>query len=150
MQVALGVLWLVDAVLQMRPFMFTADFARQVLAPAAQGQPTWVAAPGDFFAGIFAAHPAPLNTGFALVQLALGIGFLIPRMVRPAIVGSLAWSARIWWFSEGLGGLVTGHASLVTGAPGAVLLYAVLALAAWPATDHRNPRDPAEAGVAAV
>lgn len=98
-------------------------------------------------AGIIAAHPAPLNTGFALVQLALGIGFLIPRMVRPAIVGSLTWSVGIWWFSEGLGGLATGHASLVTGAPGAVLLYAVLALAAWPATDHRNPRDPAEAGV---
>lgn len=138
-QVTLGVLWLVDALLQMQPFMFTADFAKQVVAPAGQGQPIWVAAPGDFFAGIIAAHPAPLNTGFALVQFALGIGFLLPRLVRPAIVGSLAWSAGIWWFSEGLGGLASGHASLVTGAPGAVLLYAVLALAAWPATDYRNP-----------
>ena len=147
-QVTLGVLWLLDAALQLQPFMFTADFARQVLAPAAAGQPTWVAGPGGFFAGIFAAHPAPLNTASAMVQLALGIGFLVPRLVRPAIVGSLAWSAALWWLSEGLGGLATGHASLVTGAPGAVLLYAVLAIAAWPSTDHGNPPDPAEKNVA--
>ena len=136
-QLAVGVLWLVDAALQLQPFMFTADFARQVLAPSGQEQPAWVAAPTDFFARLIAGHPAPLNAGFALVQLALGVGFLLPRLVRPAIVGSLAWSAGIWWFSEGLGGLASGHASLVTGAPGAVLLYAVLALAAWPVdADH--------------
>ena len=146
-QVALGVLWLLDAALQLQPFMFTADFARQVLAPSGQDQPAWVAAPTDFFARL-AGHPAPLNVGFALVQLALGVGFLIPRLVRPAIVGSLAWSAGIWWFGEGLGGLATGHASLVTGAPGAVLLYAVLALAAWPATDDRTSPDPHDSSIA--
>ena len=86
-QVALGVLWLLDAALQLQPFMFTADFARQVLAPSGQDQPVWVSAPTDFFARLIAGHPAPLNVGFALVQLALGVGFLIPRLVRPAIVG---------------------------------------------------------------
>jgi len=147
-QLTLGVLWLVDAALQLQPFMFTPDFARQVLAPAGQGQPAWVAAPTDYFAGLIAGHPAPLNAGFALVQLALGVGFLIPRLVRPAIFGSLAWAFGIWWFGEGLGGLATGDASLVTGAPGAVVLYVVLALAAWPATDRRDPPDPAKAAVA--
>ena len=136
-QVSLGVLWLIDAALQLQPFMFTTGFARQVLAPTAQDQPGWVAGPVDFFARLVAAHPAALNTGFALVQLALGVGFLFPRLVRPAIVGSVAWSAGIWWFGEGLGGLASGHASLVTGAPGAVLLYAVLALAVWPQRDDR-------------
>jgi hypothetical protein len=147
-QMALGVLWLLDAALQLQPFMFTADFARQVLAPSGQGQPVWVSAPTDFFAGIIAGHPAPLNVGFALAQLALGVGFLIPRLVRPAIVGSLAWAAGIWWFGEGLGGLATGNASVVTGAPGAVLLYGVLALAVWPASDGRNPRNADEAAIA--
>ena len=139
-QIALGVLWLLDAALQLQPFMFTADFAQQVLAPSGQDQPVWVSAPTDFFARLIAGHPAPLNVGFALVQLALGIGFLIPRLVRPTIVGSVVWSAGIWWFAEGLGGLATGNASVVTGAPGAVLLYGVLALAVWPATDDRSPR----------
>ena len=147
-QVTLGLLWLLDAALQLQPFMFTADFARQVLAPAGQDQPAWVAAPVGFFVDLIAGHPAPLNSLFVLVQLALGIGFLFPRLVRPAIVGSLAWSAALWWLSEGLGGLATGRASLVTGAPGAVLLYAVLALASWPATDRRNPSHPVDRSVA--
>jgi hypothetical protein len=147
-QVALGVLWLLDSALQLQPFMFTADFARQVLAPSGQDQPVWVSAPTDFFARLIAGHPAPLNVAFALVQLALGVGFLIPRLVRPAIVGSVAWAAGIWWFAEGLGGLATGHASVVTGAPGAVLLYGVLALAVWPATGYRNPRNADDAAIA--
>jgi hypothetical protein len=37
-QVTLGAPWLVDAELQLQPFMFTADFTRQVLAPAEQGR----------------------------------------------------------------------------------------------------------------
>ena len=119
-----------------------------MLAPAGQDQPVWIAAPTDSFVRLITGHPAPLNAAFVLIQLALGIGFLLPRLVRPAIVGSLAWSAGIWWFSEGLGGLATGHASLVTGAPGAVLLYAVLALAAWPASDHRNPAGRTDTAVA--
>ena len=86
-QVALGVLWLLDAALQLQPFMFTAEFARQVLAPSGQDHPVWVSAPTDFFVRLIAGHPAPLNVGFALVQLALGVGFLVPRLVRPAIVG---------------------------------------------------------------
>ena len=147
-QVALGVLWLLDAALQLQPFMFTADFARQVLAPSGQDQPGWVAAPTDFFAGLIAGHPAPLNIGFALVQLALGFGFLVPRLVRPAIVVSVAWAAGIWWFAEGLGGLATGNASVVTGAPGAVLLYGVLALAVWPSGDDHTPADPDDSAIA--
>ena len=104
--------------------------------------------PHRLLARLIAGHPAPLNVGFALVQLALGIGFLLPLLVRPAIVASLAWSAGIWWFGEGLGGLASGHASVITGAPGAVLLYAVLALAAWPATDHHRQPDRHEAAIA--
>jgi hypothetical protein len=149
-QVTLGVLWLVDAVLQLQPFMFTAAFARQVLATAGAGQPAWVAGPVDFFARIVAQHPVPLDAGFALVQFALGIGFLLPRLLRPAIVGSLAWSAGIWWFGEGLGGVASGRASLVTGAPGAVLLYAVLAAAAWPAHQDGAPGQDQKPGAARV
>lgn len=140
-QVVLGVLWFLDGLLQLQPYMFTSDFAQEVLAPSGQDQPVWVAAPTDFFAGIIAANPALLNAGFAVLQLALGIGFLVPRLVRPAIVVSVAWAAGIWWFAEGLGGLASGTASLVTGAPGAVLLYAVLALAVWPIAEDRTTPD---------
>jgi hypothetical protein len=42
----------------------------------------------------------------------------------------------VWFFGEGLAGLASGHASLLNGAPGAVLLYGALALAAWPRRDR--------------
>jgi hypothetical protein len=147
-QVALGALWLLGTALQLQPFMFTADFARQVLARSGQDHPVWVSAPTDFFVRLIAGHPAPLNVGFALVQLALGVGFLVPRLVRPAIVGYVAWAAGTWWFGEGLGGLAIGIACVVTGAPGAVLLYGVLALAVWLATDARRPRDADDGAIA--
>src|SRR6266516_8061392 len=35
-------------------------------------------------------------------------------------------------FGEGLSGLASGNASLITGMPGSVVIYGVLALAAWP------------------
>ena len=114
LQITLGVLWLGDAALQLQPFMFTNGFAREILARSAQGQPGWVGAPVDFFAHIIAAHSAPFDATFALGQLALGVGFLFRRRVRPAIVGSVAWSAGILVVRRRLGrsGLwtcLTGH-----------------------------------------
>jgi hypothetical protein len=144
-QVALGVLWLLDAALQLQPFMFHCRIRSASAGTIGAGPPVWVSAPTDFFVRLIAGHPAPLNVGFALVQLALGVGFLVPRLVRPAIV---AWAAGTWWFAEGLGGLAIENAFVVTGAPGAVLLYGVLALAVWLATDARKPRDADDGAIA--
>ena len=132
LQVVLGLLWLLDGALQLQPFMFTRRFATQVIAPAASGQPQWVAWPVRHAASVIGAHPVPANVAFALVQLGLGVGFLVPRTVRTAVVCSVGWAASVWFLGEGLGGLAGGSASLLAGAPGAVALYGVLALAAWP------------------
>lgn len=132
LQVTLGLLWLLDGLLQLQPFMFTAGFAHQLLAPAAEGQPAWVAGPLGYVADHFAHHPVLLNSAAAAVQLALGAGFLLRRTLRLAIVGSIAWSVSIWFFGEGLGGLASAHASLITGAPGAAIVYGVLSAASWP------------------
>jgi hypothetical protein len=72
---------------------------------------------------------------FAAAQLLLGVGLLVPRTARLALATSLPWALGVWYFGEGLSGLASGHASLLTGAPGAALLYGVLAIAAWPARD---------------
>ena len=45
LQIALGLLWLLDGVLQAQPFMFTSDFVTQVIAPVGQGQPGFVSGP---------------------------------------------------------------------------------------------------------
>ena len=129
------VLWLVDTVLQLQPFMFTAACARKMLAAAGAGQPAWVAgrrlprpprcaAPGTVGRRV---RPDPARCGYRVSP---------PALVRPAIVGSLAWSAGIWWFGEGLGGVALGQAHPARpelrspdGSPGRPWLGAP---AAWP------------------
>lgn len=136
LQVVLGSIWLVDGALQLQPFMFTKGFVTSVLLPNAAGNPGIVARPIVDVARVLEPHIAFWNAGFAVVQLAIGIGLLVPRTVRAALAASIAWSAAVWWFGEGFGGLLTGSASLVAGAPGAVLLYGLLAAVAWPRTDE--------------
>ncbi len=143
---ALGLLWLLDGALQLQSFMFTRGFAHQVIAPAAEGQPSFVAAPVRWNAELIAHQPVLCNAVFAAVQLALGIGFLLWRTRRAAIVASVAWAFGVWYAGEGLGGLAGGHVSALVGAPGAAALYAVLAVAAWPghlsAAEYRTARPP--------
>ncbi len=139
---ALGVLWLLDGVLQLQPYMFTKGFAHQIIIPVAAGQPFFVAAPVRWNAALIGMHPALFNSVFAGVQLALGIGLLLPRTYRPALVASVFWAGGVWYVGEGLGGLAGGHVSGLVGAPGAALLYGILALAAWPGRQLRIPDVP--------
>jgi hypothetical protein len=144
MQIGLGLFWVLDGALQLQPYMFGRGFALDIIAPAAEGQPRFVASGVHWAAELILTHPVMWDTGFAGVQLAIGVGLLLPRLavVRLAIVTSLGWALGVWYFGEGLGGLASGQVDLVTGAPGAVLLYAVLALAAWP-TSHADGSDAA-------
>ncbi|HEX5404766.1 MAG TPA: copper chaperone PCu(A)C [Pseudonocardiaceae bacterium] len=139
LQITLGVLWLLDGLLQLQPFMFGSGFAGQVLAPAGDGQPGWVAAGVHWMAGLVGAHPVPWNAAFAIIQLALGVGLLIRPLVRIALAASIGWALGVWYFGEGLGGVAGGHGSLITGAPGAVLLYGLLAVVVWPERDYDAP-----------
>ena len=132
LRVALGLLWLLDGGLQLQPFMLRSGFARQVLDPAAAGQPHWVAGPVHWSANVVAAHPVAWDVPFAAVQLSIGLGLLIPRTAKVALVASVPWALGVWFLGEALSGLASGHASLLSGAPGSALLYAVLAVAAWP------------------
>lgn len=132
LQVALGLLWLLDGVLQLQPFMFTRGFADRVIAPSASGQPELVAAAVRWSASLVAGHPVVSDLSFAGVQLAIGLALLSRRAARLAIMASIAWSLGVWILGEGAGGLAGGTATFLNGAPGAVLLYALIGLAAWP------------------
>jgi hypothetical protein len=135
LQIALGLLWLLDGALQLQPFMLRTSFARQVLDPVAAGQPHFVAGPVHWAANLIAAHPVAWDVPFAAIQLLIGLGLLFPRTAKLALAASIPWSLGVWFFGEGLSGLASGHASLLTGAPGSVFLYGLLALAAWPRRD---------------
>ncbi|MHB8245436.1 MAG: hypothetical protein ACYDGN_08790 [Acidimicrobiales bacterium] len=132
LQVLLGVIWLVDGVLQLQPAMFGRRFVTGVLLPTAQGNPHPVAASITAMAHFLEPHIALWNALFAAIQLLIGLGLLVRGTVRLALVGSFAWALLVWWFAEGLGGLFAGTASPLSGAPGAALIYIVVGLLVWP------------------
>src|SRR5271154_3614698 len=137
LQLALAAAWLLDGILQYQPSMFSRSFP-QMLVDSAQGNPAVVAGPITWSAGFIDHHLAVLNGLFATIQLALGLGIAWRPTVRLALGASVAWALGVWWLGEGLGGVLAGTASPVNGAPGAVILYALLAVLLWPAD-----RDPA-------
>jgi hypothetical protein len=143
-QIGLGLLWLLDGVLQFQPRMFGPDFVTGILQPASAGQPAFIAWPLDHVDHLVGASPAPFNGVFGTMQLLIGIGLLVRDTVKPALVLSVMWSLGVWAVGEGFGMVFMGQASPLTGAPGAVLLYAVIAILVWPR--HANRPDGAAAG----
>jgi hypothetical protein len=113
--------------------MYTRTFT-QMLSSSAPGNPAVIARPIIWDASFVQHHLVPLNTVFATIQLLLGLGIALRPTVRPALAASVAWSLGVWWLGEGLGGILSGTASPVGGAPGAVILYALLAVLLWPAS----------------
>lgn len=143
-QIVLGSLWLLDGVLQLQHQMFTANFVHAVIAPAAQGQPQFVSGVMHFWIRIFLHQPVLCNLLIALIQLGLGILILCRRTARFGLLSSAIWGLFVWYVGEGLGGLFTGRASLIMGAPGAAILYVIIALGVLPlSSDHHDNDYPA-------
>lgn len=132
LQVALGLIWLMDAALQLQPFMFRRSFVSQIIAPNELGQPGFVAGPIRLAAHLIDPRVAWFNVLVITVQALIGVGLLYRPTVKAALVTSFGWAIGVWWIGEGLGGLLTGTASPLTGAPGAALLYVFAGLLAWP------------------
>lgn len=128
---ALGALWLLDAVLQLQPAFFHRGFALAVESNAS-GQPPALAGSYVWLFSWLAPHILAANVAIILIQTGIGLALLSGRAVRAGLVASLIWSPVVWWVGEGFGGLFTGRASQLTGAPGPVLLYAGLAVLIWP------------------
>src|ERR1700733_15063150 len=137
LQLGLAAIWLLDGVLQYQSFMFSHGFA-QMLAQSAAGNPAVIAHPITWSAGIVAHHPVPANACFPPIQLLLGLGIALRPTIRAALAASIVWSVAVWWFGEGLGGVLIGGASPLNGAPGAVILYALLAVLVWPRAGGRD------------
>jgi hypothetical protein len=133
LQLALAGLWLLDGVLQYQPVMFTQAFPR-MLAQSAAGNPAVIARPISWNATLVSHHLVLLNTLFAAVQLLLGLGIAFRPTTRLALAASVAWSLAVWWLGEGLGGVLSGAADPRDSGPGAVVMYALIAVLLWPAS----------------
>jgi hypothetical protein len=146
LQLCLGLIWLLDAALQYQPFMFGRAFVTKIIEPAAAGNPHWVTSPVTWASQVMLHHMAAFNAAFASVQLLIAAGLLFRRTVKPALALSVMWAVQVWWFGESLGGILTGSTPLA-GVPGAVLLYALIAVLLWP-TDRIPSGRPTSAATA--
>ncbi len=143
MRQGLGVLWLLDGLLQMQPGMFTMDMISTLMQPAATGQPAWLASLIDWSIRLVTPHLVAFNWAVVALQILIGLFLLLPGqgLQRFGLWLSVAWGILVWLFGEGLGQLLTGTSTFLTGAPGSALYYALLALMLlFVASGERTPQ----------
>jgi hypothetical protein len=128
----LGVLWLIDGLLQLQPLMFTMNMVNKVIDPITSGQPALIASNLQWIVTIITKNLVAANIIIALVQITLGILLLSGRWTRGTVIVSIFWALLVWYGGEGMSQLLTGQASALTGAPGAVLLYPLIGLLVYP------------------
>lgn len=146
----LGILWLIDGLLQLQPQMFTVKMIDGVLAPIVQGQPSALAASLNWIIAIITHHIILVNLLIAIVQIGIGMSLLLgsrrypaSRLVKVALWVSIVWSVIVWFGGEGMSMLLTGQASMLTGAPGGVLFYALIGLVLYPQQGQAMQGEPA-------
>jgi hypothetical protein len=128
----LGVLWLIDGLLQLQPLMFTMNMVNKVLSPITAGQPGVIGSNLQWIVTVITNNLTAANIVIAVVQIALGVLLLIGFRVRETVIASIIWALLVWYGGEGMSMLLTGQGSVLTGAPGAVLLYPLLGLLVYP------------------
>lgn len=140
-QLVLATLWLLDAVLQLQPFMFARGSSgfSGMLSGMAAGNPGWIARMITWNGSVVYHQPVLTDALFATVQFLIAFGIVWRRTLKPALALSIVWALGVWWFGEGLGGIFSGNATPFGGGPGGVLFYGVLAVLLWPSAGSDRP-----------
>jgi hypothetical protein len=135
----LGALWLIDGLLQLQPQMFTMNMVNGVMVPLVQAQPSLIATSLNRITAVTTDNLTLVNLIIAVVQIGMGVCLLVgsrsypaSRLAKGAVIVSIFWALIVWYGGEGMSLLLTGQASILTGAPGAVLLYPLLGLVIYP------------------
>ncbi len=138
LQLVLATVWLIDGILQLQSFFFTKSFGLQMISGMSQGNPSVVARPITWSGSTIGHHAVLTDACFAVVQTGIAVAIAWLPTVKVGLALSIAWAVGVWWIGEGLGGVLNSTANPVNGAPGAVMLYALLAVLLWPS--DRNTR----------
>src|SRR5512146_864496 len=138
-----GVLWLFDGLLQAQPQM-AGGLADQVMRPSAATSPGWVRHLVDWGVTVWDYHPVSAAAAAVWIQVGIGLWLIVAvrgRSVRLAGLAGAAWGLLVWVFGEAFGGIFAPGLSVLFGAPGAALSYAVAgALIALPERAWDGPR----------
>jgi hypothetical protein len=146
-QITLGLIWMLAGLLQFQSFMYTHGIVSEVFAPVAEKQWSIVGGPMKTLDSFYGRDLTLWNTLAAVTQCAIGLGLILSRRtVRLALLASFGWALVVWWFGEGFGGLTSNTLpSPLMGAPGGVILYAIVGLLVYP-TGKREGRSPVDTG----
>ncbi|MGH7640587.1 MAG: hypothetical protein ACREOL_06735 [Candidatus Dormibacteria bacterium] len=130
----LALLWVLDTGLQAQPQMFSVDLVSMVMKPSIAISPSFLFDLSNWTLGLVSAHVVALNAVFVAVQLAIAVSLLLgltthrERLLRYGLLLTVVWGLGVWVFGEGTSGVFTGNGTMVTGAPGSVLLYVAIAV----------------------
>ena len=154
LRTALGLLWILDGVLQLQPAMFSPTFLREQIGMAGMGLPHQVATMYGAFSTLLGGHPLVWELVLAASEIAVGTGIVVGRAPRLTLGASVVLGLVVWGVGEGFGGLFAPGTSMLTGAPGSALLYVVAAMALWtsgsgPTSGGRRQRSPVSGPLAA-
>jgi hypothetical protein len=143
MTLGLGALWLLDGLLQFQPKVFTQYFAnspKDVIGMAFRTLPRPLYLFSlRFLIEYISPHMIIWDACFAGLQFLLGIALIFGtnKTKRLGLILSIIWGAIIWVFGEGMGGIFAGSMSggifpgtpsIISGFPGAALVYSIIAL----------------------
>lgn len=128
----LGVLWLIDGLLQVQPQMFTMNMINGVMKPMLEGQPGFLESNLQWIVNVVTSNLISMNILIAVVQIVIGVLLITGLWVRATVIVSMIWALIVWYGGEGLSMLLTGQAGVLTGAPGSVLLYPLLGFVVYP------------------
>lgn len=131
-QIALGLIWLFDGMLQLQPAMFSSKFISEVIQPAIAGQPFYIYDPVHLAVRIFLTHPAIFNSFIVVTQISIGLLILKKSTAKYGLLLSIGWGLIVWFFGEALAGMLAGSSSLLMGLPGAAIIYVLIATATIP------------------
>ncbi len=130
LKMGLGILWLVDGILQLQPEM-PYVFLPYVIIPMMGSTSGAIYNIVNFGVNIWSLHPVIFNAMAAVTQLFIGIGLLIKLNKTGnvlVLMVSAAWSLIIWIFGEGFGGIFQAGSSFLSGVPGSALVYFIISI----------------------
>ena len=130
-RLVLGILWIVDGILQFQPEM-PYGFLSVVIEPSIQAINN-VGVEKFLMIGynIWLLHPFQFDALSGSLQIFIGVAYLLNRSTKALnyiSFISIIWALVIWIFCEGLGGIPESGVSLLTGFPGSALIYIILAV----------------------
>ena len=124
-QVGLGLLWLLDGLLQAQPDM-SSELLSNIVVPMFSTLPSPIVRMLEPLVVLFSEYPVTFDLLLMWTQITIGLLLLFARTVRLqrlALQVSLVWGIGVWVIGEGMGAMYGTGVTWLTGSPGSVLFY---------------------------